>query len=79
MVAHALFLATMLVVGRWLQLGVLYYAGLAAAAGLNGYQYRLIRERDRERCFKAFVSNGWVGLAIFAGLALDLYFRWRIF
>jgi 4-hydroxybenzoate polyprenyltransferase len=75
MVAHALFFAIMAVVGRWQLLGALYYLGLAVAAGLAVYQYRLIKGRDRERCFKAFLNNGWVGLAVFAGLALDLYFR----
>lgn len=78
MAAHGLFLALMAAVGYWRALGALYYAGLAAAAGLVAYQYRLIAARDREGCFKAFLNNNWVGLAIFAGLALDLYFRIRV-
>jgi len=78
MIAHALFLLVMAGVGYERQLGALYFAGLAVAAGLMGYQYRLIRERSREGCFKAFLNNNWVGLAIFAGLAFDLYFRVRM-
>lgn len=78
MIAHALFLLVMVAVGYERQLGVLYYVGLAAAAGLVGYQYRLIRSRRREDCFKAFLNNNWVGLAIFAGLALDLFLRVRM-
>ena len=78
MIAHALFLLVMAGVGYERQLGALYFAGLAVAAGLVGYQYRLIRERSREGCFKAFLNNNWVGLAIFAGLAFDLYFRVRL-
>lgn len=78
MVAHVLFLAIMAAVGYWRSLGALYYVGLAVAAGLVVYQYRLIGGRTREACFKAFLNNNWVGLAIFAGLALDLYFRIRI-
>jgi 4-hydroxybenzoate polyprenyltransferase len=35
----------------------------------------LIRGRDRARCFRAFRINNWVGLVVFAGLALDLHFR----
>jgi 4-hydroxybenzoate polyprenyltransferase len=31
----------------------------------------LVRHRDREACFRAFLHNHWVGLAIFAGIALD--------
>jgi 4-hydroxybenzoate polyprenyltransferase len=79
MAAHAVFLAGMAAIGRWQGLGVLYYAGLAAAAGLLARQYQLIRGRDRARCFEAFNDNLWVGLAIFAGLALDLYFGIKVF
>ena len=75
MVAHALFLLIMAGVGYERRLGVLYFAGLAVALGLVAFQYRLIRERQREGCFKAFLNNNWVGFAIFAGLALDLYLR----
>ena len=77
--AHAVFLAAMAAIGRWQGLGVLYYAGLAAAAGLIARQYQLIRGRDRRRCFEGFNENLWVGLAIFAGLALDLYFGIKVF
>jgi 4-hydroxybenzoate polyprenyltransferase len=57
---------------------VLYYAGLMLAAVLMYGQYRLIRTRDREGCFKAFLNNNWVGFAIFVGLAADLHFRVRL-
>ncbi len=78
MVAHALFLLVMAGVGYERQLGAFYFAGLAVAAGLVAYQYRLIRARGRAACFKAFLNNNWVGFAIFAGLALDLYLRVRL-
>jgi 4-hydroxybenzoate polyprenyltransferase len=35
------------------------------------YHYTLIRERDRMRCFAAFLNNNWLGAALFAGVALD--------
>jgi 4-hydroxybenzoate polyprenyltransferase len=79
MVAHGLFLATMIFVGWSQYLGVLYYVGLAVAAGLMYHQYRLIRDRTREGCFKAFLNNNWVGLAIWVGLVLDLQFRLKLF
>jgi 4-hydroxybenzoate polyprenyltransferase len=75
MLAHALFLAIMAVLGRWQRLGALYFTGLAAAAALVLFQLWLIRDRERGRCFRAFHNNNWVGLAIFAGFALDLEFR----
>jgi 4-hydroxybenzoate polyprenyltransferase len=51
--------------------GLLYHAGLAAAAGFALYQQYLMRERSREGCFRAFLNNNWFGAAVFAGLALD--------
>jgi 4-hydroxybenzoate polyprenyltransferase len=75
MIAHALFIGILTAIGRWQRLDAFYFAGLAIAAGLVLYQYRLIRGRDRARCFRAFRNNNWVGLAVFTGLALDLHFR----
>jgi 4-hydroxybenzoate polyprenyltransferase len=79
MISHAIFLAAMAAIGRWQGMGVIYYCGLAVAAGLVVRQFQQIRSRDRKRCFQAFNDNLWVGLAIFAGLALDLLFRIRVF
>ena len=78
MTAHGLFLATMLLIGYTQYLGLLYYMSLAVAAGLVYHQYKLIKDRTREGCFKAFLNNNWVGLAIFVGLALDLKFRLKL-
>ena len=75
MASHAIFLVMMAVIGWWQLLGPLYYAGLVVAAGLVLYQYRLIRAREREGCFKAFRLNHWLGFAVFAGVALDLAWR----
>jgi 4-hydroxybenzoate polyprenyltransferase len=75
MASHAIFLLLMVVIGIWQLMGVLYYLGLAAAGVLVYRQHRLVRTREREACFKAFLDNNWVGLAIFAGLAADLLFR----
>jgi 4-hydroxybenzoate polyprenyltransferase len=71
-VSHAFFLALMTIVGIRESLGVLYYLGLAIAAGLAVYQHKLITTRERGDCFKAFLNNNWVGCAIFLGLAADL-------
>jgi len=38
------------------------------------YHYRLIRDGSREGCFRAFRHNNWVGLAVFAGIALSYEF-----
>jgi 4-hydroxybenzoate polyprenyltransferase len=41
---------------------------VAAAAALFGWQQVLLRQRDRVGCFRAFLNNNWVGLALFIGL-----------
>jgi 4-hydroxybenzoate polyprenyltransferase len=60
-------------VGWWQKMGWMYYAGLAIAASVAGYHYTLIRKREREKCFKAFLHNNWFGAAVFAGIALDYF------
>ena len=58
-------------VGGMAQLGLYYYLGLLVAAALALYQQYLIRNRDRDGCFRAFLNNSWFGAAVFAGLVLD--------
>ena len=77
MLCYAATLCLFAAVGMRLRLGVYYYLGLAGAAGLMGYHYFLIRERERLRCFYAFLHNNWVGGAIFAGIAADYFIRGR--
>jgi len=76
MLCYAAMLAILAGVGLRFKFGVLYYAGLLAAAGIMGYHYTLIKDRERDKCFKAFLHNNWVGAAIFAGIALDHYLRY---
>jgi len=76
MLSYGMTLALLAVVGHVAGLGAGFYAGLAVAAGMMGYHYVLIRRREPERCFKAFLHNNWVGAAIFAGIAAD-YAGWR--
>lgn len=65
-----MFLGALLLAGLQFQLGAFYYLGLVLAAMVLGYQQWLIRDRDVEGCFEAFLSNHWVGLFIFAGVVL---------
>ena len=75
MLCYAVYLGGMAYVGWRLHAGTLYYGGLLAALGCAIYHWQLIRERERERCFKAFLHNHWLGLAVFAGVALDYAVR----
>ena len=71
MACYATTLILLAISGQMASLGVIYYLGLLAAAGIALHHYRLIKHRRREDCFKAFLHNNWIGLAVFAGIALD--------
>ncbi len=62
-------------IGHGLGLGWAFYAGLVVAAAIMTWHYTLIRGRDRRLCFKAFLNNNYVGLAIFAGIAVEFLVR----
>ena len=67
-------LASLYLVGRIIHAGAWYNAGLVAAALFFVYQLWLIRARDKDGCFKAFLNNHYVGLSVFVGLALAYLF-----
>ncbi|NEX61436.1 4-hydroxybenzoate octaprenyltransferase [Noviherbaspirillum galbum] len=71
MTCYAASFAITLLVGWQYGLRGWFLAGMAVAAGCAWYHYTLIRERDRMRCFAAFLHNNWLGAAVFAGIALD--------
>jgi 4-hydroxybenzoate polyprenyltransferase len=75
MLCYAAMLGILAVVGWDLRYGVGYFGGLAAAAGLAGYHYTLIRDRSRDGCFAAFRHNNWFGAAIFLGIVAELNLR----
>jgi 4-hydroxybenzoate polyprenyltransferase len=79
MLCHGVFLGIMTFIGVWLKLGLIYFAGVALATLFAALQFQLIRDRERDKCFQAFISNGWMGGVIFAGLALDTVFRIPVF
>jgi 4-hydroxybenzoate polyprenyltransferase len=48
--------------------GILYELAVAVIACLFVYQQWLIRNRERDACFKAFANNVWVGFALLSGV-----------
>jgi 4-hydroxybenzoate polyprenyltransferase len=68
---QAMLLVCLLMIGRQAELGLYYYLGVAFAACLAVYQQHLIRFRDRDGCFSAFLNNNWFGAAVFLGILLD--------
>jgi len=74
-VLYALTFAGLLMAGWQAGLGAWYLGGLAVAAALVLWQFRICRGRGREACFRAFLGNHWVGMAVFAGIAADYALR----
>ncbi len=75
MACYAVTLGLLGVAGQMAGLGWPYYAGLVIAAGVALHHYTLIRGRQREQCFEAFLHNNWIGAAVFAGVAADYWWR----
>ena len=59
------------IAGSYFQRGWVYYLGLMVAAGYFVAQHLEARSGEPEGCFRAFLNNHRVGMAIFIGLALD--------
>ncbi len=76
---QAITLFTLVMVGLQFSLGYWFYVSLMGTAALFVYQQRLIRYRQREACFKAFLNNNWVGALIFAGIFLHYFFQQHAF
>ena len=74
MICYALSLLLLACAGQMAHLGYLYYLGLLVAAGVALRHYFLIRQRDKTRCFQAFLHNNWFGLAVFVGLVVHYSF-----
>ena len=73
-VLQAAFLLALVLIGREARLGPAFSWGIAVAAALLVWQQWTIRRRAPGACFEAFLNNNYVGLAVFAGIALDSTF-----
>ena len=68
---YAIYLVGMMFIGRAYALGGLYYAALGIALLIAIHHLWIIRGRTPAACFRAFLGNHWLGMAVFAGVALD--------
>jgi 4-hydroxybenzoate polyprenyltransferase len=75
MLCYMFALVFLAIAGMMAKLGIMYFVGLIVAEAVALYHYLLIRNRNRERCFKAFLHNNWFGAVVFAGVIVDFWAR----
>jgi 4-hydroxybenzoate polyprenyltransferase len=70
-----LMLLALVLIGQMAELGGWYYGSIAIVTLLMVYHQWLAREREPEACFRAFLHNHYIGMAVFIGILLDYTFR----
>jgi 4-hydroxybenzoate polyprenyltransferase len=75
MLSYFVMLTILVCIGGVIGLGWPYFSGLTIAAGIALFHYTMIRKRDREQCFKAFLHNNWLGFSVFCGVMFDYALR----
>ena len=75
MVSYLIFLAIWSWAGAGRALHATFYLGIAIALAQAAWHWRLIRERTRDGCFKAFRLNHWLGFTVFAGVVAGYALR----
>jgi 4-hydroxybenzoate polyprenyltransferase len=73
-VLQAMTLLALYLVGKMVHMGPWYYWGLGAGGIFFLHHLWLIRGRERDACFRAFLSNHYFGLSVFLGIAFNYQF-----
>ncbi|WP_047049488.1 4-hydroxybenzoate octaprenyltransferase [Vibrio mexicanus] len=66
-------LAMFMLLGNMYQLGTSFYWSLLVVGALFVFQQHLIRHRERDLCFQAFLNNNYVGMVITVGLLVAFW------
>jgi len=74
-VCYAATLVLLAWVGWQRHMDAIFYAGLGVAAAIALYHLKLIRHREPQQCFRAFLHNTWFGAAVFGGIVLNYLLR----
>ena len=74
-VMHVATIGCMAALGLLIQLGPIYFGGVALVAALLYYEQSLVSEHDLSQVKRAFDLNGWVGILYFVSTGIALYVR----
>jgi 4-hydroxybenzoate polyprenyltransferase len=66
-------LLMLIAIGQEYQLSTIYFWSILLVGALFVYQQYLIKQRQRDPCFRAFLNNNYVGMIITAGMVGALY------
>ncbi|MDM0106776.1 4-hydroxybenzoate octaprenyltransferase [Variovorax sp. J22R24] len=75
MASYAIFLAVWAGAGAGKSLGAIFFIAVGMAAAQALWHWRLIQDRTRDGCFKAFRLNHWLGFTVFAGVVAGYALR----
>ena len=60
-------------IGQVKQFSVYFYIGIAIVAVMVIWQYQMIKNRSETNCFKAFLSNNWIGFILLISLVVEYH------
>lgn len=72
---YVIYLSIWTIAGVLYAYSAIYLIALFAAVVQVVWHVWLIRNREREACFKAFRLNHWLGFTVFLGIAVSLMFK----
>ena len=67
-IIQTMFIFGMLLVGAKFDLNYFFYVSIFIASLLIVWQIYYCKNREPQKCFKAFLNNNWVGMIIFCGI-----------
>jgi len=73
-ILQVVLLLALLLVGEVAKLGMWYRLSVLVCALFMLYQFALIRKREPDDCFRAFLNNRHIGATLFAGIVLSYTF-----
>ena len=68
--SHVVSIILWCIVGVITNVNIPFYVSLIFVTLFTLHQCELIKNKDPENCFKAFINNNWIGLSIFIGSIL---------
>ncbi|MEL0271040.1 MAG: 4-hydroxybenzoate octaprenyltransferase [Gammaproteobacteria bacterium] len=68
---HLLLIAILVMISQEFQLGNYFNMSIVMATLLMFYHQQLIKDRERTKCFKAFLNNHYIGIVILLGIVLS--------